>query len=170
MRAYYLVIFVLPLTVFTAMAAREIWGRVWGKAVIMAVIFYSVIYTYNSNLVSRAQAYRFNDYGHGAVATLATNWRHWEYSYSAAGFSPELGWKTLKQKLDRAYRPGDCLTLDQPGLDLPVRHYLRTHDLVRQALLGKQYLPAYPMCEDLVEIPGRKIRVYYNSDGKIGFQ
>ena len=163
MRAYYLIIFTIPLVVFAA----ELISR--SKLLILPlgiVLVFSTVYSFNSNLISQALANRYNDYGsEGNPGILAKNFFHLDYSYAAAAFSPERGWKSIKARLDKNYQSGDCLVFGQPDLDLPVRYYLRTHDLVKLAFLGRSYKPGYQMCDD--NSSGRKVILYYDPSGNV---
>lgn len=168
MRAYYLIIFTLPLVIFTAAFTVHLIGKskLFFLPLVILLIF-SVTYAYNSNLVNHELDFLYFDIGSGGnYGILKDNFWKGDFSLAAAVFAPERGWKVIEEKIDRVFRPGDCLELQEESLDLEVRRYLQTHDLVKKALLGSGYHGKYPLCEE-TNPTSRRITIYYNQQAQI---
>lgn len=171
MRAYYLIFFTIPLVIFAAEFSTRLLtiNRVWFLLLFILLVF-SAVYSYRSNLVSHKLSFKYTDIGSGGnYELLKENFWNSNFSLAVAVFAPERDWKTIGERINKIFQPGDCLKLQDESLDLGVRRYLQTHDLVKKALLGSGYKGKYSLCEDVGESvsPTKKIVIYYNQQGEI---
>lgn len=171
MRAYYLIVFTIPLVFFAAnLVDILIKKNKLFTLIFIALTIFSSRYAFTSNLVSHRLGFEYADMGNGGdLELLKRNFWQTDYSFVSAAFSPEMGWKKLAPKLESIYRDTDCLELADESLDLPVRRYLGTHDLVKRALLGKNYPHKFLMCDESVA-SNRIITIGYNNFGKIDLE
>lgn len=172
MRAYYLIFFTIPLVIFAANFSSWLLtaSKAWMIPLSVLLVF-STVYSYRSNLISQQLGPEYGDVGAGGdYRLLMDNFWHTDFSLASAAFSPERGLKTLKQRLDNIYKPGSCLELQQDYLDLSVRYYLNTHDLVRKAFFGNAYKPDYSMCKDVNSSTSKKITIYYDPSGYVSLK